>query len=124
MRTLLITILLLATGSARADWLKVGSANGDTYYFDPSTIRVGGDKRNVWELVDNKQRDKYGAFSARMRTEYDCKREKVQILSVTLHSESMATGKVLSNEQYATEDWSDVPPATSAQSVLKIVCAK
>ena len=116
--------LLLVTGSAWAEWLKVGSSTEDNFYFDSSIIRVEGDKRKVWELVDYKQRDKYGAFSARMRNEYDCKREKVQILSATLHSEPMAAGKTLSNEQYTTEDWSDVPPATSALTVLKIVCAK
>ncbi len=90
--------LLLVTGSAWAEWLKVGSSTEDTFYFDSSTIRVEGDKRKVWELVDYKQRDKYGAFSARMRNEYDCKLEKDQILSATLHSESMAAGKTLSNE--------------------------
>jgi hypothetical protein len=121
-KTLLLA-LLLVTGSAWAEWLKVGSSTEDTFYFDSSTIRVEGDKRKVWELVDYKERDKYGAFSARMRNEYDCKRE-VQILSATLHSKSMAAGKTLSNEQYTTEDWSDVPPATSALTVLKIVCAK
>ena len=68
--------LLLVTGSAWAEWLKVGSSAEDTFYFDSSTIRVEGDKRKVWELVDYKQRDKYGAFSARMRNEYDCKHEK------------------------------------------------
>ena len=93
-KTLLLA-LLLVTGSAWAEWFKVGSSAEDTFYFDSSTIRVEGDKRKVWELVDYKQRDKYGAFSARMRNEYDCKREKVQILSATLHSESMAAGKTL-----------------------------
>ena len=68
--------LLLVTGSAWAEWLKVGSSTEDTFYFDSSIIRVEGDKRKVWELVDYKQRDKYGAFSARMRNEYDCKLEK------------------------------------------------
>ena len=94
--------LLLVTGSAWAEWLKVGSSTEDNFYFDSSIIRVEGDKRKVWELVDYKQRDKYGAFSARMRNEYDCKLEKVQILSATLHSEPMAAGKTLSNEQYTT----------------------
>ena len=98
-KTLLLA-LLLVTGSAWAEWLKVGSSTEDTFYFDSSTIRVEGDKRKVWELVDYKQRDKYGAFSARMRNEYDCKREKVQILSATLHSESMAPGSNLRRRQH------------------------
>ena len=92
--------LLLVTGSAWAEWLKVGFSTEDTFYFDYSTIRVEGDKRKVWEPVDYKQRNKYGAFSARMRNEYDCKREKVQILSATLHSESMAPGSNLRRRQH------------------------
>jgi hypothetical protein len=126
MNKLLLTLLasLLFTGSAWAEWVKVGSSTKDTFYFESSTIRVEGDKRKVWVLFDNKQRDRYGAFSARIRNEYDCKREKVQILSSTLHSEAMATGKTLSNDQYTTEDWSDIPPNTFAENLLKIVCAK
>jgi hypothetical protein len=126
MKKLLLTLVttLMLTGAAWAEWIKVVSSNEDTYYFDPSTIRVEGDKRKVWELIDSKLRNKYGAFSVRLRNEYDCKREKVQILSATEHSEAMARGKTLSNEQYATEDWSDIPPNTSAENMLKIVCAK
>ena len=122
----LLTLLtaLMLTGAAWAEWVKVGSSTEDTFYFDSSTIRVEGDKRKVWVLFDYKQRDKYGAFSARMRNEYDCKGEKLQILSATLHSESMAAGKTLSNKQYTTEDWSDIPPNTFAENLLKIVCAK
>jgi len=126
MKKLLLTLLasLLLNGSAWAEWVKVGSSSEDTFYFDSSTIRVEGDKRKVWVLFDYKQRDKYGAFSARMRNEYDCKGEKLQILSATLHSESMAAGKTLSNKQYTTEDWSDIPPNTFAENLLKIICAK
>ena len=126
MKKLLLTLLasLLLNGSAWAEWVKVGSSTEDTFYFDSSTIRVEGDKRKVWVLFDYKQRDKYGAFSARTRNEYDCKGEKLQILSATLHSESMAAGKTLSNKQYTTEDWSDIPPNTFAENLLKIVCAK
>lgn len=59
--------LLLATGSAWAEWVKMVEADEATFYIDPSSITVDGDTRRAWTLTDKKQRDADGSMSARYR---------------------------------------------------------
>ena len=124
MKTRLLALILLATGSVWADWVKVGSADGGTFYFDSASIVTEAGLIKVWSLTDNEQRNKFGAFSERGRYAYDCKRERFQVLSASMHSKSMARGEILISEQYAAEDWSDIPPNTPAQMIMKKVCIK
>ena len=122
MKTLLLA-LLLVTGSAWAEWVMV--ARHDTFdkYIDPETIRKDGNLRRVWEIDDLKQRGKSGELSFRFRTEYDCKQERLRMLSLNARSGPMAGGESI--HQSSSEDiWRDIPPRSIGEMVLKIVCAK
>ena len=102
--------LLLATGSAWAEWEPVFfTYDGDTNYIDPATIRKEGSLRKVWEILDLKQRHKDGEMSRRSRSEYDCKNERRRFMSISEHSEPMARGETLRSVTN-TSGWYDIPP--------------
>jgi hypothetical protein len=122
-KTLLLTIALLVTGSAWADWVQVAGNDSASTYIDPATIRRDGNFRKVWQLQDLKQQYKDGTLSRRVRTEYDCMEERVRILFLSTHSSAMAGGDTLFSHDTA-DTWTNVPPNTPSEIVLKIVCAK
>ena len=123
MKKLLIAMVLLATGSAWAEWVKVGENKDANFYIDPASIRKDGNLRRVWEIQDLKQRDKEGGvMSRRMRYEYDCKQERDRYLSFSTHSEPMAGGTTLVSGGEETK-WSDTPPDSAAEAIQKLVCA-
>lgn len=123
MKKLLIAMVLLATGSAWAEWVKVGETDDANIYIDPASIRKDGNLRRVWQIQDLKQRDKEGGeMSRRVRKEYDCKQERHRNLSFSTHSEPMAGGKTLVSGGEETK-WRDTPPDSAAEAIQKLVCA-
>jgi hypothetical protein len=123
-KTLLLT-LLLSTGSGWAEWQEIGRSVNAVIYIDPETIRKNGNLRRVWTLVDSTGKSKDGSMSTRMREEYDCKDERKRVLSISTHSEAMASGNQLLSHTYAEPtQWQDIPPNTGTVEILKLVCAK
>jgi hypothetical protein len=126
MKKLLLTLLttLMLTGPAWAEWVKVTESDTIYRYIDPATIRKDGNLVRVWEITDLKTRHKDGELSRRSRMEYDCKQERAKYLSISEHSEAMASGTILNQPQIGLGQWFDIPPGSVVEAVLKIVCAK
>lgn len=122
MKTLLLALLLI-TGSAWAEWVRVAWNDAADIYIDPATIRIDGGLRRVWEVQDLKQRGEGGKLSSRYRSEYDCKQERYKFLSLSYHSEAMASGTLLASE-IGNDRWLDIPPGSLSERVLKRVCAR
>ena len=51
---LLVTLLVLGSGSAYAEWVKISSNDTAIYYADPEAIRRKGTLVKMWVLVDFK----------------------------------------------------------------------
>lgn len=70
---LLITLLLLGSGSAYAEWVKLSGDDRVTSYTDPTTIRRNGNLVRMWDLVNfqtlRPSRNPY--FSIQAVREYD-----------------------------------------------------
>lgn len=123
MKKLFLVCLMMLAGSAWAKWLMYFEDKKIIYYYDPATIRKDGNIRLVWRVQELKQRTADGEKSRRMRIEYDCKEERYRILSASIHSEPMAEGKVIYSEN-KDNIWTVIPPASAAETMFKIVCAK
>jgi hypothetical protein len=121
-KSLLLPLLLLATGSAWAGWEEIGTSNEVTFYIDRATLRKDGNLRRIWVVMDLKQRDKSGAMSIRTRNEYDCKGERRRHLAVSAHTEPMAGGTLIANEN--PSGWREIPPGSISEDMLKIACAQ
>ena len=123
MKKLFLVGLMMLAGPAWAEWVRYSKNDTNTFYYDPATIRKEGNVRRVWVINDLRTRHKDGEMSRRARYEFDCKQERLRILGVTEHSEPMAGGVILTTGVEG-KDWTDVPPDTNADFLLKIVCAK
>ena len=121
-KTLLLA-LLVVTGSAWAEWVKIDWSDSTDFYIDPATIRKDGNLVRVWEIQNLKQRHKDGELSRRFRNEYDCKQERYLLLSISEHSGPMASGTTLRSD-IGSGKWYDIPPNSIAETVLQTVCAK
>jgi hypothetical protein len=118
----IILACLLATSAASAftEWAKVAETDvGTSIYIDYKTIRKDGNLRMVWEITDLKQRNKDGEMSRRIRSEYDCKEERANVLSISHHTDGMTAGKTLGIWTYSTPAWSHIPPGSVTETILK-----
>ena len=124
MRRPLLVLAMLFAGSACAAWVKVSENEIGMYYIDPKTIRTEGNLRKSWGITDYKQRFTNGAISWRVRTEYDCKEERLRLLSLREHSERMASGTTIWSQDYEenSDDWHAIPPGTGVEAMMKFVC--
>lgn len=126
-KSLLLLTIALVTNTVWAEWVKVAGTAGPTgieIYIDPTTIRADGSLRKVWAIQDFKQRDKDGGMSTRSRLEFDCKQERYVMLSLSRHSETMASGTVMFDKSLSAVDWIEVPPRSAIAAMLKKVCAQ
>lgn len=94
-RALQITLWLLISAPAAAEWVKYDGNDMVTAYVDPATLEVEGHLRRAATLVDLNQRDKSGAMSTLGRVEVDCKEERWRLLSGTFYRERMAAGDTI-----------------------------
>jgi hypothetical protein len=124
MKTLLLALTLLISGSAWADWVLIGTSSATDFFIDPTTIRKDGNRRKIWSLQDQKQRDKRGFLSIRTRFEFDCIEGKATMLAISTHSGAMGAGDTLSFEQFSLPEWYDTPPNTSLEAIQKVSCAQ
>jgi hypothetical protein len=124
MRFILCFLLALGTAApAWADnWVHVKETKDVVFYIDPSSISKDGHLRKAWELMNLKRRSKSAVMSTRALFEYDCKMQKVRILSGVSYSKPMAEGEILSS--FSTYDWQKVTPGTDDVVTFKFVCAK
>ena len=123
MKTIFLAALILLASSAQAGWAKMGETDEGSFYIDTASVLRDGHVRQVWELTDLKQRDEGGEMSRRTRVQYDCKRGRTQVLSISTHWEPMAAGATLLS--VAREGlWKEVPPETAYAAAFKLLCAQ
>ena len=124
MRIILCLLLALGSATVSAEWVEVGeTVDGKATYFESTKIRKNGNIRKVWQIQDQNKRDEDGVMSRRILFEYDCKEWRSRVLSVSWYAERMAGGEAL-GMNVDPGKWSDIPPNTFAEIILKRVCTK
>ena len=79
------------------EWLKITEQERGSVYLDAS-FRRNGQLVTIWSLLNTKEKqfdDGVGYFSARAKSEYDCKELKRRDIYLIFHSEPMAFGNML-----------------------------
>ena len=125
---LLITLLVLSSGPAYAEWVRVGGDDEAevTTYVDPDTIRRKGNLVKVWDLFDFKTRQTIGSISfssSKELAEYDCAEERVRQLTVTYFLRNMGAGKVVHADREERK-WSPIEPGSVGERLWEVVCRK
>lgn len=124
-KAILACLLATSAMSAFAEWTKIfTTGSGIFVYIDFQTIRKNGDLRKVWAIFDKVPLEKDGTISWREQIEINCKEEIVRILYLTNHTGPMASGKMTSFVGAGLSDPEAIPPGSSSETILKIVCAK
>ena len=124
-RLLLITLLLLSSGPAYAEWVEIGTTDeGMTLYVDPETVRRKGNLVKLWQLLDFKivqtvDGDSY--LSTKRQSEYDCAEKRRRTLAFTWFSDNMGRGKPVYSSSEAGK-WRPVAPESVGQFEWKIAC--
>jgi len=127
-RLFLITLLLLSSGSAYAEWVKVSDSDeaGKTVYVDPATIRRNSNLVKMWQFSDYKTVQTVGGIrflTAEEQWEFDCAEERSRVLALKEFSGNKGSGTVVyTNSQEGK--WAPVRPGSMDQTVWKIACGK
>jgi len=123
-----ITLLVLSSAPAYAEWVEVGGPDDGTYthYADPTTIRRNGTLVKMWLLEDYKTIqtvDGKSFLSDKVQREYDCAEEQQRLLAFYWFSGQMGSGAVV----YSNTDpskWAPVMPGSVGQALWKTACGK
>jgi hypothetical protein len=126
-RLLLITLLMLSSGPAFADWMSLGeSDSGTSVYADLATMRPEAGLVKMWVLFDFKTiRTKEGVsyLSAKAHMGYDCAEQRYEGLEVMYFSGNMGNGNVLDRSS-GKGKWLRISPDSLDLSLWKLACGK
>jgi hypothetical protein len=127
-RLLLVTIVLLSSGPAYAEWVKVsdGDDAGRTVYVNPTTIRRNSNLVKMWQLYDYKTVQTVGGIrflTAEEQWEYDCAEERGRVVALKGFSGNMASGTMVYTNSEVGK-WVPVMPGTTGRTVWKVACGK
>ena len=121
MNKLFVVCLMMIAGSAWAEWLPLFTTDSSMVVVHFPSVHKDGDSRKVWTITNLKVKNEKGLLSWRVREEYDCKNKRSRILSFSTHTETMANGRTVSVSDQV-EPWSEIPPETAIDSVMRYVC--
>ncbi len=123
----LITLLVLSSAPAYAEWVKVGeNDDGKTLYVDPDTIRRKGDLVKMWHLHDYKTIETYRGnsfMSNKSQWEYDCAEEQIRALAEYEYSGPMGNGELVRSDSNP-RNWAPVIPGSMGQIQWTFACGK
>lgn len=126
-RLFLITLLVLSSGPAHAEWVLVGANNsGETVYVDRDTIRRKGDMVKMWALYDFKTIQTVwdtSFLSRESQREYDCVEERTRRIALTYFSGNMGSGTVVYSDA-DEQKWEPVQPQSVAHILWTVACSK
>jgi hypothetical protein len=130
-----VLLIVLAMPAGAQNWLRYGDAADSTatFYYDPSTVRVNGSMRRVWQLQDLKepgwslQEPKSRAVQSRKAlSEFDCKGERHRTLAFSEFSGPLGMGSLVASDTFDPPPgvgWQFVAPASMGNTLFKLVCA-
>lgn len=126
-RLLLITLLVLSSSPAYAEWVVSSSSKmRGTAYADPDTIQRNGNLVKMWRLFDLKTADTQRGIpflSSKGLDEYDCTEERSRIIASFNYSGQMGSGEIVSSDT-GSGNWALVMPGSVDQGLWKVACGK
>lgn len=123
----LVCALMCLSAGASAQWTPVIVDEMVITYIDRSTLRGAGGKGGLvrmWWLMDYRLvqiTDEKGYFSRLHHSEFDCKNQRVRVLSVALLSQQMGEGQTVF-EDPVPRKWEAVRNDTFQDALWDIAC--
>lgn len=126
-KAILMLLLVSVSSSAMAEYVKVLTNDIEAVYAELATIQREGNTAKMVSLFDYKKAQKtingVTYMSIIEPGEYDCKKDKIQVLNFTMYSKNMGEGKVVSSES-STNGWVPLNPHSIDHILWKFACGK
>jgi len=117
------------------DWRRLSiDDSGNVTYLQTQPPRKKGDHRFAWVLLNFKfpttpsqserRLQSLGAKSQKALYEFDCKNERVRVVSLSIYSDSMGLGRVLEFGSTESPNWEFTPPDSVGAIFLNEVCKR
>ena len=120
-RLAFILLPLLGASPAMAEWLRVSKTDEMAIYIAPKAISRKGHYQRFWQLHDYRTPDENGDRSARIFTEFDCRKGRIRSLQWAFFRGPMGS-RELTAWRSNPEDWIEVAPGTVGEAVGKFIC--
>lgn len=118
-----LSIGLLISFPARAEWVLYGDNGKAEFFYDKKTIIVNGKFVSVMEML-NYSFPLRGVLSNRTTKEYDCNQNKFRNLVGEFFSGKNLSGNKISESSGEEEGWRNVVSGTQNEELMHIVCGK
>ena len=139
MKKLFPWILLFATATAFANWVKIDGPSGALYekFIDINAIRQSGPMntmRRVWEInnltnasssnISSNSVSSSNVSSVKQHVEYDCKDRRYRVIEESSFSERWAKGESLTVAPANPKpgDWNTIAPGSTTETIFNRVC--
>jgi hypothetical protein len=127
LKLILLAMLVLASSSALAKWVKVNEDDRSTTYIDTPVKHESGTKVKIWILSDKKisgyrTLQNIPFMSSKTEHEIDCVEEKSRIVFYSDYSENMGKGKNVKEGIEPNSIWSPITTDDAEKAWLKIAC--
>lgn len=123
-RVVVTLLVLLFAHSAWAEWVKYDERPVASSYYDPATVKKGGNMVRVWVFTNLWARVD-GQWSRRALLEFDCKEERNRILQQTSFSGPMMSGEIDTEYSFVRAGkWKDILPGSPRATLQSIVCPR
>lgn len=119
-------LMISECGLAYAEWLKVATTidNNSAFYVDSDSIRINGNLRTAWELVNESNPTNQGYKSIKANQEYNCKSNQLRMLYASTHSEMNGKGKTIKVTEGLPSPWQTLPEGSVAAYTRDYICNK
>lgn len=121
MKNLFICCLLFFTIPSFASWYAVQETDDSIIHIDPDTLKKDGVYRKMWHYEERKVIGEFKDKSVRSLKEYDCKNDKIRILSFSMFPESNLKGRTIMSVD-TPSIWIDLAPNTPSFNIAKLIC--
>lgn len=125
-KSAMLVLLYAVCGAAGAtEWRKIVASGDFDAYVDVSRVRWNGEVASVWKLMDYRlpqREDSFTYSSGKVRTEYDCTREKQRTTFVVVYSTELGMGEIVQAVDKSQARWQAIIPGSVGEAVYKFVC--
>jgi len=121
-----ILLLVMCSGPASADWLKVFSTEHDDFYLASEQSKKFGSNITVWVLRDHLavRYGKHGAYqSSKDQMEVDCQQRRIRLLYSSDHPKAMGAGQFI-DSLHGPMSWNAVDPRSTLNRIVSFACAR
>lgn len=129
MRIIVILLLVIASNSVAANWVKIGHSadDGFDYYVDLVTIIKSENYVKMWVVYDYLRPQVLSGLqflSTKLQFEYDCNEMKSRMLYASTHTGRMAGSDTIATVDNPNAGWGPVLLASVGERLWKYVCKK